>query len=64
MLDIGVGIGHIYICRIDSKRLEHGRRMICAGSASFCALRLEDGHVPTFWPLLYLLRRALSLLNA
>ena len=38
---------------VNSKKLEHGCRMIYAGSASFCCLGLEDGHVPTLWPLLY-----------
>ena len=38
---------------VDSKKLEHRCRVICAGSASFFGWRLEDGHVPTFWLLLY-----------
>ena len=37
---------------VDSKKLEHGCRMIHAGFPSFCGLGLEDGHVPTFWNLL------------
>ena len=35
---------------VDSKRLEHGRRMLNVGCRSFLGLGLEDGHVPTFWP--------------
>ena len=38
---------------VDSKKLEHGCRMIFAGLPPFCRLGLEDGHVPTFWFLLY-----------
>ena len=37
---------------VDSKKLEHGCRMIHAGVPSFCGLRLEDDHVPTLWLLL------------
>ena len=38
---------------VDSQKLEHGCRMIYAGVPSFFGLGLEDGHVPTFWLLLY-----------
>ena len=38
--------------RVDSKKLEHGCKMIYAGFASFFGLALEDGHVPTFCSLL------------
>ena len=38
---------------VDSKKLEHGRRMFYTGFASFFGLGLDDGHVPTFWLLLY-----------
>ena len=38
---------------VDSKMLEHGCRVIYAGFPSFFGLGLEDGHVPTFWLLLY-----------
>ena len=41
---------------IDSKKLEHGCWMIHAGLPSSFGLGLEDGHVPTFWLLLYLPR--------
>ena len=34
------------------KKLEHACRMIYDGSPSFVGLDLEDGHVPTFWPIL------------
>ena len=34
---------------IDSKKLEHGCRMIYAVASSFFGLSLEDGDVPTFW---------------
>ena len=37
----------------DSKSLEHGNRMIYAGTPSVLGLGLEDGHVPTLWPLQY-----------
>ena len=37
---------------VDSKKLEHGWRMIHAGFPSFFGLGLEEGHVPTFWLLL------------
>ena len=37
---------------VDSKKLEHGCRMIHAGFPSLFALGLEDGRVPTFWLLL------------
>ena len=36
----------------DSKKLEHGCRVICAGVPSSFGLGLEDSHVPTFWLLL------------
>ena len=39
-----------------SKKLEHGCRMIYDGFPFFFGLGLEDGHVPTFWRLLYLLK--------
>ena len=35
------------------KNLEHGGRMIYAGSPSFSGLGLEEGQVPTFWLPLY-----------
>ena len=31
---------------VDSRKLEHGGGMICAGVPSFCGLGLKDGHVP------------------
>ena len=37
---------------VDSKQLEHGCRMVYAGFPSFFGLGLEEGHVPTLWPLL------------
>ena len=37
---------------VDSKKLEHARRVIYAGFPSLLGLGLEDGHVPTFWLLL------------
>ena len=37
--------------RLDSKKLAHIGRMICAGCPSFSGLGLEKGHVPTVWPL-------------
>ena len=49
---------HIYIYRererVDSEKLEHGCRMIHADFGSYCTVGLEDGHVPTFWLLLYI----------
>ena len=33
----------------DSRKLEHGHRMISAGVPSSLGLGLADGHVPTFW---------------
>ena len=33
---------------VDSKKFEHGCRMICAGFPSVFGLGLEDGPVPTF----------------
>ena len=38
---------------VDSKKREHGCRAIYAGLHSFCGSGLEDGHVPTFFLLLY-----------
>ena len=38
--------------RVDAKKLEQGCRMIDADCPSFLRLGLEDGHVPSFWPLL------------
>ena len=35
--------------RVDSKKLEHGCRMMCVGLPSFFGSGLPDGHVPTFW---------------
>ena len=40
---------------VDSKKLEHGCRMIYAGVTSFFGLGLEDGCVPTFWLFLYVI---------
>ena len=36
-----------------SRKLQHGCRMLYAGSSASFGLGLEDRHVPTFWPLLY-----------
>ena len=44
-----VGCLGILYTRLHKPKLEHGCRMIYAGVPSFCGLRLEDGHVPTFW---------------
>ena len=38
---------------VDSKKLEHGCRLIFSGVLPSLAWELEDGHVPTFWLLLY-----------
>ena len=38
---------------VDSKKLEHGCRMVYADCPSFLGLGLEVGHVPNFWLLLY-----------
>ena len=37
---------------VDSKKLEHRCRIICAGLPSFFGLGLQHGHVPNFWRLL------------
>ena len=37
----------------DSKKVEQGCRMISVGVVSFCGFGLADGHVRTFWLLLY-----------
>ena len=42
-----------YRCRVGSKKLEYRCRMVSAGFPSFFRVS-EDGHIPTFWPLLYL----------
>ena len=42
-------------CTAGYKELEHGRRMLDAGVASFLGLVLEDCHVPAFWLLLHVL---------
>ena len=48
----------MYICiyiereRVDSKKLEHGCRIIFAGCSSVFGLRLDGGDVPSFWLLL------------
>ena len=46
---------------VDSQKLDHGCSMVYAGFSSFFGLRLEEDHVPTFWPLLY--RVSQGLLN-
>ena len=38
---------------VDSNKLELGCRMIYTGFPAFFGLRLEDGHVPGLWLLLY-----------
>ena len=38
---------------VDSNKLEHGCRIVHTGVPSFFGFGLEDGHVPTFWLLLY-----------
>ena len=40
----------------DSKKLEYGFRMIYAGVSAFVGLRLEHGHVATFWLLRYFIQ--------
>ena len=37
---------------VDSKKLDHGCRLLYAGVPPFFGLRLEYGHVSAFWPLL------------
>ena len=38
---------------VDSKRLEHGCKILNGGRTSFFVLELADGRVPTLWLLLY-----------
>ena len=45
-------LSNIVLSTADSKKLEHGWRMIYAGVPFLCSMGLEDGHVPTFWLLL------------
>ena len=46
---------HIYIyerkhkCGVDSKKFQHGCRLMRVGVPFFFALGLEDGPVSTFW---------------
>ena len=55
---LGDPIHAILMTLLDSKKLEHGCRMMYAGVPSFFGLGLEDGPVPTFWPLLQKTRNA------
>ena len=41
-------IDYRYRYTVDSKKLEHGCRMVYAGFPSLVS-ELQDGHVPTFW---------------
>ena len=38
---------------VASKKLQHGSSMTDAGCPSSFGFGLEEGHVPTFWPLLF-----------
>ena len=50
---------------VDSKKLEHGCRMMHAVFSSFRGLWLEDSHVPTSWLLLHVPQKSsLTILSA
>ena len=48
--------GRCHSCGIQYALNSDACRMICGGLPSFFGLGLEDGHVATFWLLLYLLQ--------
>ena len=51
------------VMKVDSKKLKHGCRMLCAGSACCLGLGLQDGHLPTFWLVLLCCQEAGSCLQ-